>query len=529
MAGEFTATFNGNGHKLYNGVVGPTTSLFNIIGTAGVVKNLTYDVTITGAVVRPLSYLNNGTIQGCTAVLRTGAASVNNVAAYAYLAGSGTYTNLYTDWVVNHTGADWLCSIYRDQSSTNITGCYYTMNGSVATSADFQADSATLSTAVNYLNAASSSLSTTISGTANQVIEAFGTVNTSVTAVSSDTGVATVSESSITGYTVTGVAAGSANVTFTVVSALGTFEVVTPVTVVAASDVSAVSVDATRSVYEGKTLALTATLTGTNYTSITWASDAEAKATVVGSGTSATVTGVAAGTANITVTVVSGAGTFTGTCAVTVNASVYLPVYLFVSKTTAGTTDYWSQAYLFAYGDLGDNTAITMTKVQENGKDVILRTANTTNSNAMDNWQVWLAKIDITGKTISYYTPADVSAGLTYCASTVYGSSWRDNNSSICYLLETANVDRKNEIVNGYKALGAGSKSFVDIVLDGTTTYANATMADTLAVLGYTAGGAYNTSALMSTDYLPWILISVAGIVAIGGFFFLAKKKHARA
>jgi hypothetical protein len=187
MAGEFTATFNGNGHKLYNGVVGPTTSLFNIIGTAGVVKNLTYDVTITGAVVRPLSYLNNGTIQGCTAVLRTGAASVNNVAAYAYLAGSGTYTNLYTDWVVNHTGADWLCSIYRDQSSTNITGCYYTMNGSVATSADFQADSATLSTAVNYLNAASSSLSTTISGTANQVIEAFGTVNTSVTAVSSDT------------------------------------------------------------------------------------------------------------------------------------------------------------------------------------------------------------------------------------------------------------------------------------------------------------------------------------------------------
>jgi hypothetical protein len=99
---------------------------------------------------------------------------------------------------------------------------------------------------------------------------------------------------------------------------------------------------------------------------------------------------------------VSGAGTFTGTCAVTVNASVYLPVYLFVSKTTAGTTDYWSQAYLFAYGDLGDNTAITMTKVQENGKDVILRTANTTNSNAMDNWQVWLAKIDITGKTISY-------------------------------------------------------------------------------------------------------------------------------
>ncbi|OPZ37519.1 MAG: Bacterial Ig-like domain (group 2) [Tenericutes bacterium ADurb.BinA155] len=574
MAGEFTATFNGNGHKLYNGAVGATTSLFNIIGASGIVKNLTYDVTVTGAVVRPLSYLNNGTIQDCTAVIRTGAASVNNVAAYAYLAGSGAYTNLYTDWVVNHSGADWLCSVYRDQSSTKVTGSYYTKNGSQASSiANFQADGMTESADVNYLNPSSSSLSTTISGTAAQVIEAFGATNTSVEAVSANTGVATVSGTSITGYTVTGVAAGSTTVTFMVVSARGTFSVATPVTVVASAPVTAVSVAASGSVYEGKTLALTATLTGTEYSSIAWSSDAESHATVVGSGTSATVTGVAAGTANITVSVVSTSGTFTGTCAVTVNASVYLPVYLFVSKTTHDTTDYWSQAYLFAYGDLGDNTPITMTKVQENGKDVILRAANTTNGGAIDTWQVWLAKIDITGKTISYsntyfqvnnsssgrwgsgyqvtsssgavvflgykaadayakasYTPADVASGLTYCASSIYSSSWRDVNSSICYLASDAAY--ANVVTNGYEQLATGPKAFVDIVDDSTTAY-TATLGETIAMLqakhAAGSGTAYNAGILAGTDYLPWILVSVAGIVAVGGFFFLLKKKHARA
>jgi len=574
MAGEFTATFNGNGHKLYNGAVGANSSLFNIIGTAGVVKNLTYDVTVTGAVIRPLSYLNNGTIQDCTAVLRTGAASVNNVAAYAYLAGSGKYTNLYTDWVVNHAGADWLCSIYRDQAPATgaITGCYYTMNGSVASSANFQADSTTLSTDANYLNPSLANLSAIVGGTAAQTIEAFGTVSTSITAESGDTSIATVSDASITGYTVTGAAAGSTTITYTVVSARGTFVVSTPVTVVASAPVTAVSVAETASVYENKTVALTATLTGTEYSSITWASDAEAKATVVGSGTSATVTGVAAGTANITVTVVSASGTYSDTCVVTVNPSVYVNIYLLESKNTEAKTAYWDQAWVSPYGEFTTGL-VKMSPVTVNGKQVYLRRANPTHSSAVDEWKVWSYALDVTGKTMTYsnawvqfssgvglwgagfqvtsadgaiamlgytgsanpanagFSIADFKAAMTYCSSTVYGSSWRDNNGSICYLLDGSHDAAKKQIIDDYDAIASANvKSVVDSVDDSTTAYSGVTLGETLALLKAGTSGTYNVGSLSNdSNYLPWILISVAGIVAIGGFFFLAKKKHARA
>jgi len=566
MAGEFTATFNGNGHKLYNGAVGANKSLFNIIGTAGVVKNLTYDVTITGAVIRPLSYQNNGTIQDCTAVLRTGAASVNNVAAYAYLAGSGTYTNLYTDWVVNHTGADWLCSVYRDQSSTNITGSYYTMNGSVASSTNFQANSMTKSIAVNYLNPTSASLSATIGGSAAQVVEAFGTDNTSVTAVSADTGVASVSEISVSGYTVTGVAAGSTNVTFTVVSTTGTYSFVTPVTVVASAPVSAVALDkSSASVYESKTVALTATLTGTEYSSISWASDATAYATVSGSGVNATVTGVAAGSANITVTVVSTSGTYSASCAVTVNPRVIVPVYLLESKKTEAKTAYWDQAWVSPYGELTTGL-VKMNAVTVNGNQVYFRFANPGNKSTVDQFKLWEYDLDVTGKAMTYtnswvqfssgvglwgagfqitsaagnvailgysgsasptafgYTVAELKEALTYAGTTVYSGSWRVSNS-ICYLVDGAHETARLAAVNGYKALSTNGKTVAAKLDDSTTAY-TATLLDTLTLLNSGSAPSYAVSSLSDYgNYIPWIIVSVASMIAVGGFFFIRNKR----
>lgn len=570
MAGTFTATFNGNGHKIYNGAVAANNSLFNFIGSTGVLKNLTLDVTVTGAVVRPVSYQNNGTIQDCTAVLRTGAASVNNVAAYAYLAGDGTYTNLYTDWVVNHAGADWLCSIYRDQASTKVTGSYYTMNGSVASSANFQADGMTKSTAVNYLNPTSASLSTTIGGTAAQVVEAFGTVNTSVEAVSADTGVATVSGTSISGYTVAGVAAGSTSVTFTVVSATGTYSFVTPVTVVASAPVSAVALDkSSASVYESKTVALTATLTGTEYSSISWASDATAYATVSGSGVNATVTGVAAGSANITVTVVSTSGTYSASCAVTVNPRVIVPVYLLESKKTEAKTTYWDQAWVSPYGELTTGL-VKMNAVTVNGNQVYFRFANPGNKSTVDQFKLWEYDLDVTGKTMTYtnswvqfssgvglwgagfqitsaagnvailgytgsaapsafgYTVAELKEALTYAGTTVYSGSWRVSDS-ICYLVDGAHETARLAAVNGYKALSTNGKTVAAKLDDSTAAY-TATLGDTLTLLNGGTAPSYAISSLSDYgNYIPWIIVSVASMIAVGGFFFLRSKKHARA
>lgn len=581
MAGEFAGTFNGNGYKIYNASIGANKSLFNIIATAGVVKNLVLDATITGAVVRPVSYLNNGTIQNSTVILHTGATSVNNVAAYAYLAGSGTYTNLYTDWVVDHTGADWLCTIYRDQSSTNITNCYYTMGGSVHSSANFQADSATVTTDVHYINAAKTA-NTTINGTVVLTPETYGTTSSSVTYSSSNTNVATVTNTGLTG-TVTGVAAGTADITCTVVSTLGTFTGKTTVTVVAAAPVSAVALNKTStSVYQTKTETLTATLTGTEYTSIVWSSDAESIATVSGSGTSGLVTAVAVGSANITVTVVSTSGTFTASCAVTVNPRVTVNVTLLESKNTEAKTAYWDQAWISPYGEFTSGL-VKMTKVQSNGKDLVLRRANPTHSNTVDEFKVWSYDIDITGKTMTWtnawvqfssgvglwgagfqitsaagrtavlgysgsanpvdsgYAPADVKSVATYAASNVYSDTWR-NSSSICYLLDGSHNANLNTLLGGYDSLTADQKTIADVINDSTTAYTS-TYGETIAMLKakstlsdgtYTPKAAYDGGLSLFTNDdntdKSWIVVlaGLSTIALVAGSVYFFKKKAQR-
>lgn len=581
MAGEFAGTFDGAGHRLYNGAVGANKSLFNIIGTAGVVKNLTLDVTITGAVVRPVSYQNNGTIQDCTAILRTGAASVNNVAAFAYLAGSGTYTNLATHWVVDHAGADWLCTIYRDQSSTNITNCIYTMNGSVASSADFQADSATQKTGVVYVTPVPTQ-TVAVGASLDISPEFFANSVNSLALTSADSAVATATYASGV-VTISGVGAGSTTLTGTVTNAdASTYVFTIPVTVVSAAPVTAVALDkSTASVYASKTVSLTATLTGTEYTSISWASDAESYATVVGNGVSATVTGVAAGSANVMVTVVSTSGTYTASCAITVNPSVYVRVYMLESKNTEAKTTYWDQAWISPYGELTSGL-VKMTKAQVNGIDVELRIANPTHNSAVDSWKVWYYDLDVTGKTMTWtnawvqfssgvglwgagyqitsadgnvamlgYTgaanpadagvsPAECEAAMGYLSGTLYGTSWRTSDS-ICYLLDGSHNTRLTEVITGYDALTADQKKVASYAIDDTTAY-TATYGETIAMLKSKAtltDGVYKPNAAVnptvaffgttgSSDSTGLIVIcALLGVTLLGAGYFIYKRKRA--
>ena len=134
-----------------------------------------------------------------------------------------------------------------------------------------------------------------------------------VTYASSNTSVATVSNTGL----VTGVAQGSATITASAQASSGTVSATTTITVtpIAVTSVSLSSNSETIKV--GKTVTLTPTISPSNATNknVTWTSSDTSVATVSGG----TVTGVAAGTTTITVRTVD--GNKTATCTVVVQAS----------------------------------------------------------------------------------------------------------------------------------------------------------------------------------------------------------------
>jgi len=169
-------------------------------------------------------------------------------------------------------------------------------------------------------------------------VQPSNATNQGVTWTSDKPGVATV-----TGGWVEAVANGTANITVT--TSEGSFTATCAVTVVPFIDsvpVASVSLDrATMELFPGGSRTLTATVQPTNATNhnVTWSSDKPGVATVAGTGTVGTVTGVAGGTATITATTASGGKT--ATCAVIVYAG---QVTLTLAPATIAAGGYHSLA-----------------------------------------------------------------------------------------------------------------------------------------------------------------------------------------
>lgn len=107
--------------------------------------------------------------------------------------------------------------------------------------------------------------------------------------------------------------------------------------------VTAVTLPATATVGIGSNYVLEAVTSGTLFSLAEWESDDTSVATVSGDTLSATITGVAAGTATISVSVTSTTGTFNASCEVTVNEPITMKVYFAVKN---------------GFGNLGNNLAI---------------------------------------------------------------------------------------------------------------------------------------------------------------------------
>lgn len=165
----------------------------------------------------------------------------------------------------------------------------------------------------------------TVSVGGTTALTATASDSSAINWTSADSAIATVDGNG----NVTGVAAGSTTITATSVN--GGTPATCTVTVTAPVQTVAVTLDKTTAeVKVGKTVALTATVTGTDNVAVTWASSDTTVATVDANGV---VTGVKEGTATITVTSQADT-TKTATCSITVKAaSVASSITL--DKTTA--------------------------------------------------------------------------------------------------------------------------------------------------------------------------------------------------
>jgi len=571
MAGSFSGTLNGNGHTVSN--VPLSQSFFNLI--SGTVENLTFTCTSSGSGFGGLAYaveaaghINNVTVNA------TLAAAVNNWGPIAFWS-TGTIENCTANITIPsaYSAANTLFHIARKDSGTFTNNLY-----SVTGTASFLSDPAGVSEAVNVSAVSVGAVEVAAGSSVTATATLTGNKYNHIKWVSADTDKATVASATTTVNTVsvTGVAAGSTTLIAYVYAdaaestLLATSDAAT-VTVTDATPVTGVSLSAeTLEVKAQKTGSLTAVLTGNIYTSITWSSSDENAATVVGNGLNATITGVAQGTTVITVSVVSGnASTYTDTCTVTVPTPSGFTIYFLDDNA-------WTTAYCFVYGDGAANTALQMSRVTANGKNVSLLKTDSNKSGALTSYNLWkyFYNTDVNGGAATSYvqfynatagrwgagvqllngwtndvivyntgdnasinnvkdsgTSANLLAGIAFATSygTYASTGFRDSSGSICYLLGSDQSDARNALLSQYGALASDVKTFVDEI-DDTVTVSGATYISTLgqtyAILSN--GSASGTVGMLNNENSLILGVSIASLSAIGvlGAFLILRKKH---
>lgn len=146
MAGDFNGIFDGNGHKIYNIGLVKDASIFNIIGSKGVIKNATFEFcNYTGngmGVIRPLSFKNNGLIENVTVVVDAASLPIDNVGPLSYASGLGTYRDSNAYYVLSSGNGSLLGKVYHhvdgrtEHETETVENCKYgltTIDGNVPT------------------------------------------------------------------------------------------------------------------------------------------------------------------------------------------------------------------------------------------------------------------------------------------------------------------------------------------------------------------------------------------------------------
>ncbi len=581
MAGSYTGTFDGQGHTIKNYKLGGTNvGLFNEVGTDAVVRDVTFDWTVTSTQCAGVAFRFGGTAENVISHMRIDSASVFGVWAPAGFtkAKAGTYSNVTTifdmgAFTSNADAGAWPAVIVTEDNPTISGDNHYWVAGEYATQManKVRTNGASKVTDVISIEVSESELTLDPDASENIVLSKIGSTTTSVTWASADENIATV-VGDADGAVITGVAGGDTTITVTVVSAVGTFTKTIDVSVNAevhyVSDVT-LSENAV-SIMETKSTALSAVLTGGTYSSITWASSDTNVATVTENGLNATVKGIAPGQATVTVTVDPGNGDdpVSDECVVTVTESPKMKVYMaipdnFVNLGNSGYT-------LYVYPEGTQYVPFESTDIKVVQKDTVCT--------------LYLAKVDISSVQATkpsnfygqlcqkantgvrwgagfqlgtssnwtngggYFTANDWSTGSTSFTQLANAnhvdsavdfydglrSDYKGWTNSICSIADDA--DRLQETIGAYDSLNANVKSvlntFYEVSRKDDQTL-ESTFADTINYLKSLNGGLNN----LFMDFFGgdengrqyvWVvvLIGSASVIAFAGVVFLRKKRH---
>gem|GEM_PF-2062474 len=301
-AGVVALTNVGNSAAILGQAVGSTTITFSPLQGGSITLPVTVTAAgynISGAVT------NSGTstgINGATVTATNTATGTMYGPATTTTAGNYTINNVPNgSYTVTATASGYA----SNGTTATVSGASLT-NVNIALTPS-SASAASLSLSANTISVGSTATATvTASGFGSPVTYAWG---------SSNPAVATVSGSGNTA-TVTGVAAGTTTITCTVSDGVNSV-IVTPVTLTVTTATATLSL-ANTSITVGSSTTATVADSGFSSPTYTWNSSNPTAATVSGSGNTATVTGVAAGTFVITCTVNDATTSLPATATITV-------------------------------------------------------------------------------------------------------------------------------------------------------------------------------------------------------------------
>ncbi|HVJ49400.1 Ig-like domain-containing protein [Desulfitobacterium sp.] len=312
------------------------------------------------------------------------------------------------------------------------------------------------------LNKTSDNILVGASDTLVAMITPTNAANKSVTWTSSNTGVATVDS---TGK-VTGIAAGTVNVTVKTVDGGYTDNCVITVTAPSIS-VTGVSMNKTSdNILVGASDTLVATIVPTNATNqnVTWTSSNTGVATVDSTGK---VTGIAAGTVNVTVKTVDGG--YTDNCVITVTAS---------NAVTGVSLNKASDS--IAVG-ASDTLVATITPTNATNQNVTWTSSNTGIATVDSTGKITgiaAGMVNVTVKTVdgNYTATCEVTIGVPEMVIGLNVSSTSSTQTNLNWIpmsgATSYNIYRSNSIAGSYTLIGTSTTAnYSDIGLSANTRY----------------------------------------------------------
>lgn len=322
VMGCVTSTFSSDLSTITS--LGDNTVEFTLGGTSGAYTLTNSSDQLLGATaVKKLAW-GSGTTTWTISIASSGNATITN--------GKSSYGTMYynarSPRFTTYTSSQTAVQLYKSGTSTPI-----------------------YATAISLPSTATAYVGSTV--TLTPTFTPADTNQKSVTWTSSNESVATVAKGIVTGIT-----AGTADITATVKDENGNDLTATCTVTVSTISVTSVSLsDTTATIAISKTKALTATVLPTNASNknVTWKSSNTSVATVSSEGV---VTGVAAGEATITVTTVDGSKT--ATCVVTVSEEALDPWTVLIYMCGADLeSSYASSNSGFATGDLKEIASVS--------------------------------------------------------------------------------------------------------------------------------------------------------------------------